>query len=129
MTSHPFLIWRRVFLLRVMEYRCLVNFDAWGYFSSELISGHLMRSAKGWSLEEECLFEMIDDSFMSIYLIVLDLNSLSLIFLFFKFCYWYFKLGADFFWRSCYRGVHYMIIWMKRFYCLDLLLLMKWQGL
>ena len=34
---------------RVMNDRCLVNFDAWGYLYGDLRSGHFMISAEGWS--------------------------------------------------------------------------------
>ena len=43
--------------------------------------GYLMRSSEGWSKQEEGLFEVRADSFMSKELTVSDLNSLSIVFI------------------------------------------------
>ena len=45
----------------------LVNFDACKYLFGEYRSGHFMRSVFGWSEDEEVLFDVMADIFMSRY--------------------------------------------------------------
>ena len=120
MVLYNFLICKRVLPSRVTQDRCLVNCDAWGCFSGDLRSGHLMISGEGLSWEKGDLFEFIVDSFMSMELNVSDFNLSILVFIvfsgsvfLFKICFWLFC------WHSCYKGVHYKMLWIKRFSCLD----------